>query len=296
MSTCIGQVVSNRALRISPEPQHRHGRELGHKQIWLLAEILALFVIVLLHEFGHALACRSVGGRADHIVLWPLGGVAFVRPPMRPGAWLWSIAAGPLVNVVLLPITIAAAVMTRGAQADLAHFCFMIALINGVLLAFNLLPIYPLDGGQIFQSILWFFLGFSCSLRIAAVLGLIVAVCGGAAALAIGDYWLVVMAAFTSACSPAPPLASGSPRPPREGRISSEICKTIFLCLALTFRGDGRPIPAVRRGQTVDITLARSAPGRRATRRPVGQPCDKACPAPRGRSRRRGWSCTDGRL
>src|SRR5882672_8375185 len=67
-------------------------------------EYLAVFVIVLMHEFGHSLACRSVGGRADKIVLWPLGGVAYVDPPPRPGATLWSIAAGPLVNVALLPV------------------------------------------------------------------------------------------------------------------------------------------------------------------------------------------------
>src|SRR5579862_5603362 len=71
---------------------------------WNVLEFLALFLIVLMHEFGHALACRQVGGRADQIVLWPLGGVAYVDPPPRPGATLWSIAAGPLVNVVLFPI------------------------------------------------------------------------------------------------------------------------------------------------------------------------------------------------
>src|SRR5262249_1007749 len=67
---------------------------------WNVVEYLALFAIVLTHEFGHSLACRSVGGRAERIILWPLGGVAFVDPPQRPGATLWSIAAGPLVNVV----------------------------------------------------------------------------------------------------------------------------------------------------------------------------------------------------
>ena len=72
--------------------------------VWNALEYLALFVIVLLHEFGHALACRQVGGTADRIMLWPLGGVAFVNPPQRPGATLWSLAAGPLVNVALLPI------------------------------------------------------------------------------------------------------------------------------------------------------------------------------------------------
>src|SRR5580658_4461747 len=71
---------------------------------WSVLEYLALFLIVLLHEFGHSLACRQVGGQANQIVLWPLGGVAYVDPPQRPGATLWSIAAGPLVNVALFPI------------------------------------------------------------------------------------------------------------------------------------------------------------------------------------------------
>src|SRR5262245_54322784 len=74
--------------------------------IWNVIEYLSLFGIVLLHEFGHAFACRQVGGKADRIVLWPLGGIAFVSPPQRPGAVLWSIAAGPLVNLVLLPVTL----------------------------------------------------------------------------------------------------------------------------------------------------------------------------------------------
>ena len=69
---------------------------------WNVAEYLALFLIVTLHEFGHALACRQVGGTANKIVLWPPGGVAYIDPPPRPAATLWSIAAGQLVNVVLL--------------------------------------------------------------------------------------------------------------------------------------------------------------------------------------------------
>src|SRR5579863_8893153 len=88
------------------EIQARKGRY--SSVVWNVVEYLALFAIVLTHEFGHALACRSVGGTADKIMLWPLGGVAYVNPPQRPGATLWSIAAGPLVNVVLaLPLTVA---------------------------------------------------------------------------------------------------------------------------------------------------------------------------------------------
>src|ERR1700758_4233248 len=121
---------------------------------WNILEYLALFLIVLLHEFGHALACRQVGGRANRIVLWPLGGVAYVDPPPRPGATLWSIAAGPLVNVVLIPLLAVAISACRSAGGastapDLFRFLRSIAWINGGLLIFNILPIYPLDGGQI---------------------------------------------------------------------------------------------------------------------------------------------------
>src|SRR5437016_1542681 len=109
---------------------------------WNVVEYLTLFGIVLLHEFGHALACRQVGGTAERIVLWPLGGLAFVNPPPRPGAWLWSIAAGPLVNVLLLPVlfglSLAADMAGIGeANPDAAHFLQAVAYINLTLLVFN---------------------------------------------------------------------------------------------------------------------------------------------------------------
>src|ERR1700751_402735 len=95
---------------------------------WNVLEYLALFLIVLVHEFGHALACRQVGGRADHIVLWPLGGVAYVDPPPRPGATLWSIAAGPLVNVVLLPVLLLAIAAARSVgEADILRLVRSVA-------------------------------------------------------------------------------------------------------------------------------------------------------------------------
>ncbi len=156
---------------------------------WNVAEYLMLFGIVLLHEFGHALACRQVGGRADTIVLWPLGGVAYVAPPPRPGAVLWSIAAGPLVNVALLPVTFGLLwVSVSGGWAeqnlDLVRFLHNVAFINLLLLCFNLLPIYPLDGGQIVQALLWFFLGRARSLRVVSILGMLA---GGAV---LGLLWL----------------------------------------------------------------------------------------------------------
>src|ERR1700677_3974064 len=91
-------------------------RATGYSSLtWNILEYLALFLIVMLHEFGHALACRQVGGTANRIVLWPLGGVAYVDPPPRPGATLWSIAAGPLVNLALLPLLYLAVTVGRSA-------------------------------------------------------------------------------------------------------------------------------------------------------------------------------------
>ncbi|MFZ0478489.1 MAG: M50 family metallopeptidase [Terriglobales bacterium] len=145
---------------------------------WRIAEYLCVFAIVTLHEFGHALACRQVGGRANQIVLWPLGGVAYVDPPPRPGATLWSIAAGPLVNVALFPVLFAlgklsGALGLYAATPDLLQLLSAVYKINFYLLAFNILPIYPLDGGQILRSLLWFVLGRARSLLVATILGFV---------------------------------------------------------------------------------------------------------------------------
>ncbi len=157
---------------------------------WNVLEYLALFLIVMLHEFGHALACRQVGGTANQIVLWPLGGVAYVNPPPRPGATLWSIAAGPLVNVALLPVLLVTGLLSRslglaGAMPNVYALLRAVWFINAGLLIFNMLPIYPLDGGQILRSLLWFGLGRARSLMVAASIGL-----AGVAGFIILAFWI----------------------------------------------------------------------------------------------------------
>ena len=169
--------------------------------VWNAAEYLVLFGIVLLHEFGHALACRQVGGTADRIVLWPLGGVAYVNPPPRPGAVLWSIAAGPLVNVVLVPVTLGllwfVPQAVPPALTDLvASFCRVVVVLNLVLLIFNILPIYPLDGGQMLHALLWFVIGRVRSLMVCSAIGVVGAVGLAVLGFFLGNYWLVVVAAF----------------------------------------------------------------------------------------------------
>jgi Zn-dependent protease len=167
---------------------------------------VALFAIVTMHEFGHALACRSVGGQAKHIVLWPLGGVAFVSPPQRPGAVLWSIVAGPLVNVMLVPVTVLLYFGVGGTLGnlfvlppqggDLVVFCRFLLLINLMLLIFNMLPVYPLDGGQTLMALLWFVIGRALSLQIVSIIGLVVAGFVVLLAAVFMDLWMMVLALF----------------------------------------------------------------------------------------------------
>lgn len=181
--------------------------EIGSRQgrysslIWSALEYLALFAIVLLHEFGHALACRQVGGTVDRIMLWPLGGVAFVNPPQRPGATLWSLAAGPLVNVALLPVFGGAFLAARSlgwatSFPDAYNLVSAVLWIDVILLVFNILPIYPLDGGQILRSLLWFFMGRARSLYVATILGFVGAAGLVCLALWMHSTWSLLIAAY----------------------------------------------------------------------------------------------------
>jgi Zn-dependent protease len=168
---------------------------------WNVLEYLALFLIVTLHEFGHSLACRQVGGQANQIVLWPLGGVAYVDPPPRPGATLWSIAAGPLVNVALIPIIMGVGRVSLlsgwyTAVPDLRTLIHAVFIIDVGLLLFNILPIYPLDGGQILRALLWFVLGRARSLMVATIVGFVGIVAFIGLAFWTRDIWLGAIAVF----------------------------------------------------------------------------------------------------
>lgn len=152
----------------------------------------SLFFIVLLHEFGHCLACRWVGGEADEILMWPLGGLATVHPPDDWRAHLITTIGGPAVNVVLLPIT-SGALWASGRPGAIIFnpleigpllmtvidSWWLTALwtlhgVNLAILAFNvLLPIFPLDGGRIVQALIWRAKGRRRSMEIAAGVGLI---------------------------------------------------------------------------------------------------------------------------
>lgn len=175
----------------------------------------ALFGIVLLHEFGHCFAARRVGGSADEIIMHPLGGVALAQPPRRPWPTFVTVAGGPLVNVAICALTAATLYaffhqapwnpLNPGFPIDLTspeihHFqawgrwVWWIHATSWLLLIFNLLPIYPLDGGQIAQTAFWPKYGYYRSMNYSCVVGMVAAAVAGMVALATLHLILGLMA------------------------------------------------------------------------------------------------------
>ena len=151
---------------------------------------LILFGIILLHEFGHCFAARWVGGDANEILMWPLGGLAFADAPNRPWPQFVTAAGGPAVNVIICILTGLAEVAinwrhpylqwnplpgSRGAipfPFTVDYYLWWIFTISWALFLFNLIPALPLDGGRIFQALLWFKLGFYRATMIATPVGM----------------------------------------------------------------------------------------------------------------------------
>jgi len=137
----------------------------------------ALFGIILLHEFGHCFAARSVGGRADEVMLWPLGGLAYVHAPNTPRAQMKTAIGGPAVNVgigIVLGLFLLVFQVPLELRFDSWHIISQsgtlywiqfwlehVFKLNLILLLFNLLPAFPMDGGRMLQCYLWPKLGFA---------------------------------------------------------------------------------------------------------------------------------------
>ncbi|HEX5757716.1 MAG TPA: site-2 protease family protein [Thermoanaerobaculia bacterium] len=155
------------------------------------AGALGLFASVLLHELGHAVTAQRLGVRMRGITLFLFGGVAEMadEPPTPRVEFLVAIA-GPVVSVALALAGAAAAMVARlaGAPAAVVALLAYLGLLNGVLVAFNLIPAFPLDGGRVLRSALWAWKG---SLRQATRIAAGVGSAFGLALLAWG-LWRVV--------------------------------------------------------------------------------------------------------
>ena len=157
---------------------------------------VALFGSIVLHELGHALMARRYGIGTRDITLYLFGGIASLeRMPRSAGPELLIALAGPAVNVAIA----AALAIPVGLGHRLGvpvGFLFWILGTNLGLALFNLLPIFPMDGGRVLRALLSGRLGRTRATEVAAGVGQALAIVGGFYGLASGSLMLAILAAF----------------------------------------------------------------------------------------------------
>ncbi len=220
--------------------------------------IVLLFVCVVLHELGHALAARSVGIPVREILLLPIGGLAFLtRLPRKPLHELWIAIAGPLVNVGIL-IALAPFVMGQSLSyvmpgpdvlpsLDAALNALFTA--NMMLVLFNMLPAFPLDGGRVLRALLALFSSERTATNVATLIGQGVAVIIGVIGVLSGNVLMVLTAAFIF-------LSAGSEKAETRTRtmLETKLVGDAYNRHALTLS------PADRASRVVDLILTSYQP------------------------------------
>jgi Zn-dependent protease len=170
-----------------------------------LLSALLLFASILLHELGHAMVARRNGVEIEEIDLWLLGGVARMAGyPRTAAAELRFAIAGPAVTLVIAALFAALAVaLPSSSPAALRAVVEYQAFINAAILAFNLLPAFPLDGGRVARALIWGRIGdVERATGIAASIGrgfgyaMIAIGILGTAAGAVGGIWLALVGFF----------------------------------------------------------------------------------------------------
>jgi Zn-dependent protease/CBS domain-containing protein len=164
---------------------------------------LLIFLCVLLHELGHAFAAKAYGIRTVDITLLPIGGVARMeRMPEKPAQELVVAIAGPLVNVVIAAALLFVLAVTGnldfGEVLDPTRFNAMWALLytNVMMVVFNLIPAFPLDGGRVLRALLATKLSYERATQIAATVGQALALLMGIWAFSKGPASLALIAIF----------------------------------------------------------------------------------------------------
>lgn len=165
--------------------------------------VLAVFGCVLLHEFGHALAARRYGIPTKDITLLPIGGVARLeRMPERPSEELVVALAGPAVNVVIA-VVLAGLLLAVGGVAEMPDlnllggaFLPQLLMVNIVLVLFNMIPAFPMDGGRVLRALLATRFDYALATTIAANVGRVIAVMMGVYGFATQQYILMLISVF----------------------------------------------------------------------------------------------------
>ncbi len=172
----------------------------GLGMVYGVSQLLGVFLCVTLHEYGHALAARQFGIPTLDITLLPIGGVARLeRMPRIPWQELLVAVAGPAVNVVIAtvlwfsfvawgprdlidvlagrPVDEAAMqyAVTLLTEPSLIGFAVTMLIVNTMLVLFNMIPAFPMDGGRVFRSILAMMIDYRMATAVASRVGLICA-------------------------------------------------------------------------------------------------------------------------
>ncbi len=169
--------------------------------------VLAVFICVLAHEYGHALVARRFGIRTRDITLLPIGGLASLeRIPEKPREELLVALAGPAVNI-LIAIGLYAYLAATGQLVNLVNYADTISsldpiyfaenifAVNLILVLFNLIPAFPMDGGRVLRALLAMRWDRAKATRFAAGIGRTLAV-GFVFMGFFGNFWLVFIGLF----------------------------------------------------------------------------------------------------
>jgi Zn-dependent protease len=164
---------------------------------------LAIFTCVILHELGHSLTAMRFGVKVHRILLLPIGGMAqFDRIPREPLKELAITAAGPAVNFVLFGALVSLLGMfsiddIADLPLSLRQLGMTLAAINLVMGVFNLIPVFPMDGGRIFRALLAMKFNYLAATKWASIVGKVLATAGASyALLAHGNFLTAALFAF----------------------------------------------------------------------------------------------------
>ena len=163
----------------------------------------AVFGSVVLHEFGHALMARRFDIPTLDITLYPIGGVARLqRMPKEPMQELWIALAGPAVNLVIagglymFHTMFGKPLAVESFLAQPTNFTGMLIWYNLLMVGFNMIPAFPMDGGRVLRASLATKLSFSQATQIAGVIGQGVAVLMAIYGIFSGQYMLIFISMF----------------------------------------------------------------------------------------------------
>lgn len=230
--------------------------------------ILALFGCVLLHELGHSLAARRYGIATRDITLLPIGGVARLeRMPEDPKQEIVVAIAGPLVNVVIAAAIYAGLFISGTVIVDAnmslegGAFLVNLMLVNVVLVVFNLVPAFPMDGGRVLRAVLATRMDYARATQQAASIGQLIALVFGLLGLFTNPF-LVFIALFV--WIGAASEASMAQMKSALGGIPVELAMltdyrslsredTLEDAVSLTITGSQKDFPVVENGEVVGI-------------------------------------------